>query len=439
MQTYTQGGYTPQQQQLAASQPNSANSQAPANAGMGFLQNDLSQFPSDQALSGQYEQANKNLVSLGTADKRQEYITNSNLPAMYSNYEDLARKLFEYDTGVLNPKFAGTNPGMPSDAASFGRVEASPLGLTTEAAGLSADKGLWSGYNPKAAYSAQSTQAESLASLLNTLNRGIGDTLGARIDTYRSDRQAAQDALDSVFKIMGLKKEVADSITAQIEKEKERQERAAERAATKGKESTDKTQAIWDQIYANATNEYDIWKAINENQDAWRSSGVDVNQLWKWHKNLATRVGKSGGVSQGLKEKIAKLPAKEKETVITLQGALEDIKRARTALDKSGSGPQYQAWQVRQYVPGGLGDAAESVSTMSSVNKNLFKVAGTAFTKTEKDLIAGAIVDPAKDIRSNKAALDEWERSIKGKLKGYGISIDGGSKTSNPKDPLGIR
>lgn len=425
MQTYTQGGYSPQQQQLAQGQPNAVNSMPPPGS-------PSSSYGSDEALNSKYAAANASMMTANSPDTRQQLVNNSNIPAMQSNYDDLARQLFEYDQGVLSPKFQGTNPGTPTDAPAFGRVEASPLGMTMESAGLSADKGLYNP-NPKYAYAAQTTQGNSILDLLDKLIGGINSGMTDVKGKNASNVAQAQSAIDQIYKIMSLKEDAR-------QKELDRAERAADRASVKGDKTNDKTQAIWDQIYGNATGEYDIWKAINENQDAWRASGVDVDQLWRWHKNLAGRIGKGGATGQGLKEKLAKMPAKEKETVITLQTALDDIKRARAALDKTKSGPQYQAWQVRQYVPGGLGDGADMVSTMASVNKNLFKVAGTAFTKTEKDLISGSIVDPAKDIKSNKAALDEWERSIVGKLKGYGIPVEGkaAGKSTNTKDPLGL-
>lgn len=65
------------------------------------------------------------------------------------------------------------------------------------------------------------------------------------------------------------------------------------------KKKTADTSKLWDDLYQNATTEYDIWKAINENQDAWRAKGVDVDKLWAWHKSLVDRVGKGGNIGQG--------------------------------------------------------------------------------------------------------------------------------------------
>lgn len=199
------GGYTPQGQQTAQGMPNAANSQAPAGSPVG---SDMASFPSDQQLGDAATTANANLVPFGTTAGRQQYVTNSNLPAMQTNYDDLAKKLFDYDSGVLNPSMQGTNPGTPTDAPAFGRVEASPLGMTPESAALSSDKGLYNP-NPKFAYAAQNMQAGSLVDLLNTLNKGIGDTFGQRVGTFKSDKAAAQDALDSIMKIMQQKSDVA--------------------------------------------------------------------------------------------------------------------------------------------------------------------------------------------------------------------------------------
>lgn len=202
--TYTSPyGNTNQGAALASAQPNSVNTVPPPGS-------HSSAYGSDQMLNSQLLEANAANVTLGTADKRQQYMTNSNLPAMSQNYDQLARQLFEFDQGVLAPKFQGTNPGMPSDAPAFGRVEASPLGMTVEGAKLSADKGLYAGNNPQGAYQAQISQGDSIATLLNTLVNGMTSEFGARVGTYRSDRQAAQSAVDLIRGLMQDKQTALD-------------------------------------------------------------------------------------------------------------------------------------------------------------------------------------------------------------------------------------
>jgi hypothetical protein len=214
-------GLTPQGQQFAQGQPSATNTQAPppSQTTPNPLTSDLASFPSDQQLSSQFQTANTNLLPFGTASGRQQYVDNSNLGSMQTNYDDLAKKLFEYDQGKLNPQMQGQNPGTASDAPAFGRVEASPLGMTEQGAALPASQGIYNP-NPKYAYAAQTTQGNSLADLLGTLNKGIGDTFAARVGTYKSDKQAAQDALDSVLKVMGMKSTVAQK-QAELQTQKE--------------------------------------------------------------------------------------------------------------------------------------------------------------------------------------------------------------------------
>jgi hypothetical protein len=209
MQTYTSNyGSTPQGQALASGQPNATNSTPPPGSS-------ASSFPSDAALNTSFATANANNVNLALPGTRQGFINNSPIPGEQSNYDDLARQLFEYDTGVLNPKFAGTNPGLPGDAASFGRVDASPLAMTVGSSGLPASQGLSTAtINPKYAYDAQSTQADSLSNLLDVLNRGISGSFDTTKSAYTSKVDAAQKALDTIVKLMSLKQDAIDKAAA---------------------------------------------------------------------------------------------------------------------------------------------------------------------------------------------------------------------------------
>ncbi len=205
MQTYTsqQGGYTPQGQAVAAGQPNAVNTAPPPGS-------PASSYGSDQQLNQQFATANANNVNLALPETRQGFISNSTIPAQQTNYDDIAKQLFEYDQGVLSPKFQGVNPGIPSDAASFGRVDASPLGMTVQGAGLPASEGLYAGNNPKGAYQAQIAQGNSIADLLGVLNRGIGDTFSSTKGLYANKTDAAQKALDTIIKLMTLKQDALD-------------------------------------------------------------------------------------------------------------------------------------------------------------------------------------------------------------------------------------
>lgn len=216
---YTQpGGGTVPGQQTASLQ------QTMSNAVASGVQGNPNNMPSDAALSGAFAGANKNLAEMQTPGSRQSFLNNSDLPAMSQNYDALAKQLFEYDTGVLNPKFAGTNPGTPSDAVSFGRVEASPLGMTVGSADLPASSGMYNA-NPKYAYSSQIDQGNSIVDLLNYLNNSIGSQFKSRANTYASTVQSQKDLVDSIFKVMGLKADL-------VNKEKDRQAAQAAKGGT---------------------------------------------------------------------------------------------------------------------------------------------------------------------------------------------------------------
>jgi hypothetical protein len=212
--TYTPStGLTPAGQQLATGQPNAANTQAPANAG-----NMMAQIGSGQELSptqlsgltGAYGNAATQAADMQTSDARQGYVNNSNIPGMQQNYEDLAKKLFDYDQGNLAPQFQGQNPGMPGDAASFGRVDASPLAMTMAAAGLPASQGLSiASNNPKYAYATQAAQGNNIVDLLDTLNKSIGGEFNLRAGTYKNTVDKQMTLLKSISDILGMNQETS--------------------------------------------------------------------------------------------------------------------------------------------------------------------------------------------------------------------------------------
>ncbi len=123
-------------------------------------------------------------------------------------------------------------------------------------------------------------------------------------------------------------------------------------AYNRSKETNDKTTEVWNQIYANADSEDDIWTAINQNDSAWRAQGIDVDQLWKWQKDLATKVGYGGVTGQGLKEKTAAgLSDKQKAAIdtVTQIGAVDQNIKGKTGT------VQAQVVSTRLNLPGILG------------------------------------------------------------------------------------
>lgn len=209
---YPQNG-TPQMNQMNNGQPNATNTQAPPGGGVpanpqwngdpSTLNAAINQYGSDPQLNQRLNEANANQIQNNLPSTRQAVVANSNLPSMQSNYEDLAKQLFQYDQGTLAPQFQGTNPGMPSDALSFGSdVPASPLAMTVQGAGLPANQGLYAGNNPKEAYAAQIGQGATIADLLKVLNTSQATEYGSKTGVYDQSQKAKADAVQLVLNAM---------------------------------------------------------------------------------------------------------------------------------------------------------------------------------------------------------------------------------------------
>ena len=272
--------------------------------------------PTTNQLTSAMGQTGQELAAMQTPQARVSFLSTSDLPAMQGNYDDVARKLFEYDKMNLNPMYSQP-PGQPSDAAAFGRVEPSSLmQLTPELAGgpttLFAD-------NPRYAIASQTGQKENVLDILGSLNIAIGREFESRRGQYASTVKAKQSIIDT---ITGL-------LDRRIQVEEKAKDRALDlykinKQASKVKE--DATKEIWDKIYTTADTEDDIWRAINENDTAWRAMGIDVDQLWANHKDVANKVGYGGKLGLGLGEKeigISKLAEENKTDSLNMVAAMD--------------------------------------------------------------------------------------------------------------------
>src|SRR3990167_2718211 len=157
-----------------------------------------------QALQDTYGQVAGESTRMQTSGARQQYIDQTNVSSMQSNYDDLARKLAGYDQMVLAPEFSNTNPGQPSDIpqspdVSWGDISA----LTPEAAARPSGTGLYNS-NPWYAMSSQIDQGNSLVNLLGTLNNTIGRETARGTNRYSSDLRALTSALDPLAQLMKL-------------------------------------------------------------------------------------------------------------------------------------------------------------------------------------------------------------------------------------------
>ena len=124
--------------------------------------------------------------------------------------------------------------------------------------------------------------------LMNTItNRSI-----QAYDADVTDAERRRSAEDDFYKKMAFEKYSSDlSQSRQI----------AVDNATKKNTTAEKTvkannDMAWNQILAGANTEYDVWQSIMQNQDALRARGVDVDELWKKHAELAAEVGKGQSI-----------------------------------------------------------------------------------------------------------------------------------------------
>jgi hypothetical protein len=395
MQTYTQGGYSPQQQQLNAGQPNSVNSMPPPGS-------PSSAYGSDEALNSRYAAANESMMTANSPDTRQQLVSNSNIPAMSQNYDDLAKQLFEYDQGTLAPKFQGTNPGLPSDAASFGRVEASPLAMTIQGAGLPASQGLSTATgNPKYAYSSQIDQGSSILSLLDKLIGGINSGMTDVKGKNASNVAQAQSAIDTVYKIMGLKEDAR-------QKELDRMERAADRAASRGK-----TGSVEDaEVHAEA----DAKKGVTFTDLSLRyGSTVPLYKIREIYNN-ANYYKKAATESESDILKIVQegkkpgaLSAERMKLSSNTKSALSDLNRLK--------GMTNEGQLALAELPGGLG-ARDYLATRNNIMDTIARLrTGAQMSKNEEETYKNFLPrlgDDKKTINNKISRLENYFNSFSG-------------------------
>lgn len=182
----------------------------------------------------------------------------------------------------------------------------------------------------------------------------------------------------------------------------------------------DKTSEVWQNLVNNSSNEYDIWKAINSNQAAYKAAGVDVQQLWNNHKSLAQSVGKGGAIpdsirtAKGATSMSSTQIQKNKQNVTDIQTGMAAIQQARQALEKSSSGIQYSGYGLRAKLPfGGISqEAKDTNAALASANTNLFKIAGTQFPKNEAALLGGIVLGIDKSKGENISSLQKSQERL---------------------------
>lgn len=169
--------------------------------------------------------ANQNIQSTMTPGARQGYLDATNIGAAQNNYDALAKQLAQYDTMVLQPQFAGQNPGTPSELSGISGYFNPNLSYNT-ADTQTPSQTLYNA-NPKYALSSQVDQGNSIVSLLGTLNKVLSNESARGTNKYTSDLKSAAATLSGLTDILRMNTDLTM-------KKAELAESAANRAASRG-------------------------------------------------------------------------------------------------------------------------------------------------------------------------------------------------------------
>lgn len=142
---------------------------------------------------------------------------------------------------------------------------------------------------------------QMVADLLNLSLQG--DEMRAKplqlgVDYSTEDRKEASNLLSGVLntKASAYNADITSQeskAAADLAYSREKELKAMSGSDKAGKQQVEDT---WNSILGRAKTEYDVWKYIDENQDALRKAGVDVDELWSRHAALAAKVGVGGEV-----------------------------------------------------------------------------------------------------------------------------------------------
>lgn len=142
-------------------------------------------------------QATSQLGQMQTPQARGQFVNNGDLPAIQSNYDQLARQLFDTDRAIAASGQYNQNPA--PDATSFGSVGPSPLELTNSVLGSNS----FNPVNPGIGMQTQIAQQGSIIDLLNTLNQSSAREFGSRKNAYASSVKGQQAIVDTLMNLLG--------------------------------------------------------------------------------------------------------------------------------------------------------------------------------------------------------------------------------------------
>ena len=284
-----------------------------------------------QQVNDAYSGTNALLAQKSAPSYRQGMIDDSSIPAMQQNYSDLATKLAQYDTAVLKPQFAGTDPGIPTDMPSglFGRTTDLSV-LTPNSAKLPADQGLYN-TNPLYAYQAQGYQADALSTLLGSLNETIGKELTRNKGDYIGTLATIKDLLPQLTSILKMNTDLEISKANRAASSQDKNLQEFNRRATEiknkfltGGYSTGDPQAAWGQA----------WNAIKVMRDNLGLqdlvTNMDIDDTLGGSYNAQTGEGTGLATKENLRDIYLKgKPVGQQNAVLPLEAAISNIKSAR--------------------------------------------------------------------------------------------------------------
>ena len=113
----------------------------------------------------------------------------------------------------------------------------------------------------------------AISQMIGTRRQVLGDAATRGLEIYKSGLEAQKLELDAAERALQRKLDFDAKQT------------------TKTTSANKDTADIWMKILASpgVDTEDDVWNLINNNDAAWRAAGIDVDQLWKWHKELVDK------------------------------------------------------------------------------------------------------------------------------------------------------
>lgn len=225
--------------------------------------------------------ANQTVNQLNTAGGRQPYLDNTNIASQQSNYDDLAKQLASYDNIVLQPQFAGSNPGAPSELNGLSGYVNPNLSYNSADA-RTPDQTIYNA-NPKYGLATQSDQGNSIVNLLGTLNKLLTNESARGTAKYTSDLRQATAQLSGLNDILRMntdltmkKAELEESRANRAQSRSEQSDREFYSAVSDGVKSLQTGEdwgTVWDRIKAQFPNKSDS-EIDQQLGTTWKSPGA---------------------------------------------------------------------------------------------------------------------------------------------------------------------